>query len=215
MLAADFSQLRAHVSQVIEGGADWLHLDVMDGAFVPNISYGPPVITAMRPHVSLPFDTHLMVQEPERFIDDYRKAGCDMITVHQEACSDVRRTLRRITESGARAGVAINPPTPATAVLDLLSEVSLVLVMTVHAGFGGQAFMPEVLSKVSEVRKASSGMAHPPRIEVDGGIDAANARRCVEAGADVLVAGTSVFRTNDPAGAVRTLRRNATGGELS
>ncbi|MGB2167504.1 MAG: ribulose-phosphate 3-epimerase [Candidatus Puniceispirillales bacterium] len=191
ILAADFAHLADNVREVTAAGADWIHLDVMDGHFVPNISFGAPIIAALRPVTDLPFDCHLMIAPAEPFLADFAKAGADRIIVHAEATQHLDRALQMIADLGCKAGVALNPATPIDAVSHVLDRVDLVLIMTVNPGFGGQSFLPSMLPKITSMR-AMIGDRNI-RIEVDGGINADTAKQAIAAGADILVAGSSVF----------------------
>ncbi len=195
LLAADFSRLGEEAAAVEAAGADWLHLDVMDGHFVPNISFGPPVLKALRRKIGIPFDVHLMISPADSYVAAFAEAGADHIIVHAEAGPHLHRTLQLVRSLGKRAGVALNPGTPASAVAHVLDVADLVLVMTVNPGFGGQAFIEGQLAKVAEVRAMAAG--RPIAIEVDGGIAIETAPRAVAAGAGVLVAGTAVFAAKD------------------
>ena len=209
LLAADFGDLKSQIARAEEGGADWLHLDVMDGHFVPNLTIGPPVIRSIRKLTKLPLDTHLMIEEPDRFLEAFRDAGADHITVHYEACRNLNRTLHRIRELGAKAGVSVNPATPVEMLTDVLGDVDLILIMSVNPGFGGQAFLP---SSVDRIRRASSmlkGAKSGAFLEVDGGIEPATAPGVVAAGATVLVAGSFIFGSPDIRAAVGRLRAAA------
>ncbi len=207
LLAADFGQLAAEVRRIEEAGADVLHLDVMDGHFVPNLTIGPALVEALRRESRLPFDVHLMVECPDRFVTSFIQAGADQVTIHVEAQSGVGATLAAIHAAGATAGLALRPQTPASALLPFLGQIELILVMTVEPGFGGQPFMEDQLAKIAEFRRAVAASGRPVHIEVDGGIGVANAARVVAAGADLLVAGTSVFRAkNGVAAAIAGLR---------
>ncbi len=203
MLSADFSRLGEELRRIEAAGADWAHIDVMDGVFVPNITIGPRVIESMRPLSDIPFDVHLMIGDPVRYIDAFTEAGADMLTVHTEAGGDVSGALRRIADNGLMAGITLNPPTPVTDLDRYLADADLVLIMTVQAGFGGQEFKGECLPKIEYVRDWAE--AHNPRLEisVDGGINRRTGRLAVDAGATVLAAGSSLFGADDMAAEIR------------
>ncbi|KZM53710.1 ribulose-phosphate 3-epimerase [Geobacillus stearothermophilus] len=206
ILSADFARLAEEIRSVEEGGADWLHVDVMDGRFVPNITIGPPVVAAIRPVTKLPLDVHLMIADPDRYIPAFAKAGADIISVHAEACVHLHRTIHFIKEQGVKAGVVLNPHTPVETIRHVIADVDLVLLMTVNPGFGGQAFIPSVVPKIREVARLAGEQNKALDIEVDGGVNAKTAPLCVEAGANVLVAGSAIYNEADRAAAIRALR---------
>jgi ribulose-phosphate 3-epimerase len=207
ILSADFARLGEQIDEAARAGADYIHVDVMDGHFVPNITIGAQVVAAIRPLTSLPLDVHLMIERPERYISDFVKAGADIITVHVEASSHCKSTINAIKELGARAGVSLNPATPLSAADEFIHHVDLVLIMSVNPGFGGQPFIPETLPRIEKMRKMLDNRKPGIELEVDGGINAENAPEIVGAGADVLVAGNSIFRAEDGiSGAMQRLR---------
>lgn len=203
ILGADFTRLGEQVAEVSEAGAQYIHLDVMDGAFAPSISFGMPVIKSLRPVTKRVFDVHMMVQEPGRYIDDIEAAGADLICVHQEACLHLDRTVAQIREAGLKVGVALNPATPVETLDVILPEIDMVLIMTVNPGFGGQKFIPYTVEKIKKLRSMCNKNGLSTRIEVDGGITPDNVRTVLDAGADVIVAGSAVFK-NKPAENVKT-----------
>jgi len=207
ILSANFAKLGEEILDVEKGGADWIHVDVMDGHFVPNITIGPLIVEAIRPVTKLPLDVHLMIEEPDRYIPQFVKSGADLVTVHQEACRHLHRTVHLIKDRGAKAGVVLNPATPLVTIESILEDVDLVLLMTVNPGFGGQTFIHSVLPKVKQLRTLldQRGLGHV-EIEIDGGVNPETARLCEEAGATVLVAGSAVFNQADRAKAIAAIR---------
>ena len=206
LLAADFADLNTAVRLVQESEAEWLHLDVMDGIFVPNISFGLPIVETAHRLTPKPLDVHLMIVQPERYIQAFRDAGATYITVHYEACTHLHRTVAAIREQGCKAGVALNPHTPVLLLKDILREVDLVCLMSINPGFGGQKFIEHTYKKIVELAELIQATGSSALIEVDGGVNAENAGRLKEAGADVLVAGSSVFGASDPVGAIAKLK---------
>ncbi|MBI4634742.1 MAG: ribulose-phosphate 3-epimerase [Candidatus Rokubacteria bacterium] len=207
ILSADFAALADDIARVEAGGADQLHVDVMDGRFVPNITIGPVVVAAIRKRTRLPLDVHLMIVEPERYLAEFVGAGADIVTVHAEACPHLERTLARTRELGARAGVALNPATPPGVLEYVLDDLDVVLVMSVNPGFGGQAFLPAAYPKIRQLRSLLGGRA--VEVSVDGGVNLENARRLAGAGASVLVSGSAIFGAPDPAAMLKQMRTAA------
>jgi len=207
ILSADFARLAEEVGKVEAGGADQIHVDVMDGHFVPNITIGVPVVAALRRVTKLPLDVHLMISDPDRYLDAFAGAGANILTVHFEAVTHLHRTLTRIRQLGVKAGVALNPSTPVDHVREVAAEADVVLIMSVNPGFGGQTFISRSVSKVAMTRTLLASVGCIADIEVDGGVDTSNAATLVRAGATMLVAGASIFGTPDPAAATRSLRQ--------
>ena len=211
ILSADFGRLAEEIRAVDEAGADWIHVDVMDGHFVPNLTIGPAVIKAARAATSLPLDVHLMIESPDAFIDSYAEAGADRIAVHVEACPHLHRTVAQVREAGARAGVALNPATPAAAIEPILGDLDQVVVMTVNPGFGGQKFIESVLPKISQIRRWIDERDLEIELEVDGGVGPGSIGRVARAGANAFVAGSAVFGKPDYAATIAELRKEAAG----
>ncbi|MEH6889977.1 ribulose-phosphate 3-epimerase [Bacillus sp. JJ864] len=206
ILSADFSRLGEEIKDVEKGGADYIHVDVMDGHFVPNITIGPLIVEAIRPITSLPLDVHLMIENPDQYIETFAKAGADIITVHVEACPHLHRTIQLIKSQGIKAGVVLNPHTPVSMIEHVLEDIDMVLLMTVNPGFGGQKFIHSVLPKVRQVADMIRERNLQVEIEIDGGVNTETAKLCVEAGANVLVAGSAVYNEKDRGAAIAAIR---------
>jgi len=206
ILSADFGRLAEEIKAVEKAGADWIHIDIMDGHFVPNLTIGPAVVKALRKTTSLPFDVHLMIEDPDRYLDAFIDAGSDILTVHVETATHLHRTVASIREKGIKGGVSLNPATPVSCLEEILSDCDLVLVMTVNPGFGGQKFIGSMLSKIKKVRGMMSSLPQPPILEVDGGITLDNIRQASEAGADAFVAGAAVFGSGDYEKTIRAMK---------
>lgn len=206
ILSADFSKLGEEIKDVERGGADYIHVDVMDGHFVPNITIGPLIVEAIRPVTKLPLDVHLMIENPDQYVEAFAKAGADYITVHVEACRHLHRTIQNIKAQGVKAGVVLNPATPADSLQHIIEDVDMVLLMSVNPGFGGQKFIPSVLTKIKQVKEMADSKGLQLEIEVDGGVNTETAKLCIEAGANVLVAGSAVYNQPDRKKAIEALR---------
>ena len=206
MLASDFSNLESEIKMINKSAADWLHLDIMDGEFVPNISFGIPVVKSIAKHTNKPLDVHLMIQNPERYIEDFKNAGANIITVHFEACTHLHRTINLIKKEGMKAGVAINPHTSVNVLSDILKDLNLVCIMSVNPGFGGQSFIENTYRKVRLLNKLKKEHGSNALIQIDGGVDRKNAKKLIECGSSVLVAGSSVFKSESPLKTIQELK---------
>jgi ribulose-phosphate 3-epimerase len=206
ILSADFSKLGEEIKDVEQGGADYIHVDVMDGHFVPNITIGPLIVEAVRPVTELPLDVHLMIENPDQYIPNFAKAGANIISVHAEACPHLHRTIHLIKEQGVKAGVVLNPHTPVSMIEEIIDDIDLVLLMTVNPGFGGQSFIESVLKKIETVSKLCKERGLDIDIEVDGGVNPETAKLCVKHGANVLVAGSAIYNKSDRKGAIESIR---------
>ncbi len=209
ILSADFARLLEDVKKVEKAGCEYLHIDVMDGHFVPNITLGPGIVKSLRKDVNMVFDAHLMIENPDNYIKEFADAGCDIIVVHQEACRHLHRTIQNIKSYGIKAGVALNPATPIETIKYVLQDVDMVLLMSVNPGFGGQSYIPVVTEKIKELKALIGEMGLDIDIEVDGGVKPSNIKEVVDAGANVLVAGSAIFGAGDIDEAVKSLRENA------
>ena len=209
ILSADFAKLLEDVKKVEKAGCEYLHIDVMDGHFVPNITLGPAIVKSLRKDVNMVFDAHLMIENPDNYIKEFADAGCDIIVVHQEACTHLHRTIQNIKSHGVKAGVALNPATPIETIKYVLEDVDMVLLMSVNPGFGGQSYIPVVTKKIKELRALIDEMGLDIDIEVDGGVKPSNISEVVNAGANVIVAGSAIFNAGDIDEAVKSLRENA------
>lgn len=207
LLSCDFANIQRESEMLNASQADWFHLDIMDGQFVPNITFGMPVIKFIKEHAQKPLDTHLMIVQPERYITQFRDAGADILTVHAEASTHLHRTIQAIKAAGMKAGVAINPHTPATSLSEVIADIDLVCVMSVNPGFGGQAFIENTYKKVRQLDAMKKGSGSEALIEIDGGVTDQNARQLIDAGANVLVAGSFVFKSDNPAATIEQLKK--------
>ncbi|MCM3022448.1 ribulose-phosphate 3-epimerase [Heyndrickxia ginsengihumi] len=206
ILSANFAKLAEEIKDVEKGGADYIHIDIMDGHFVPNITMGPLIVEAIRPITKLPLDVHLMIENPDQFIDAFAKAGADYISVHVEACPHLHRTIQHIRQLGIKPGVVINPATPVESIKEIINDVDLVLLMTVNPGFGGQTFIESVLTKIEKVKQIVDERNLDVEIEVDGGVNPTTAKLCKQAGANILVAGSNIYQSSDRKKAIELLK---------
>lgn len=206
LLSADFGNLERDIDMINNSEADWFHLDIMDGIFVPNISFGFPIIKVIKKYAKKPLDVHLMIFDPDRYIDNFHKAGADILTVHLETCNHLHRTVQKIKSLGIKAGVSLNPHTPVHLLKDIIADVDLVLIMSVNPGFGGQKFIPNALGKVKELKQLITEKNSNALIEVDGGVDNNNAKALIGAGCDVLVAGSYIFKSENPTETIKGLK---------
>ena len=211
VLSADFANLQRDIEMINNSAADWFHVDVMDGVFVPNISFGMPVIKALKKHATKPLDVHLMIVQPERYIADFKAVGADILTVHAEACTHLHRTIQAIKAEGMKAGVALNPHTPLSAIEEVLEDVDLILIMSVNPGFGGQQFIENTYSKLERLKAMLASVNNNPAIEVDGGVNATNAPKLKASGATALVAGNFVFSSSNPKETIQELKLSVNG----
>ncbi len=206
MLSADFANLQTDIEMVNQSEADWFHLDIMDGIFVPNISFGIPVIKAIKKHAKKPLDTHLMIENPDRYLELFKEAGADILTVHMEASKHLHRTIQKIHCLGIQAGVSLNPHTPVNTLEDIITDLDVVLIMSVNPGFGGQKFIPQAYNKVRQLKQLIKDTGSEAKIEIDGGVSTENAKELTEAGVDVLVAGSFIFKAENPTQTIKKLK---------
>ncbi len=206
ILSSDFSNLQAECQMINESDADWYHIDVMDGVFVPNLTFGMPVIKAIKKHSNKPFDVHLMIVEPDKFISDFADAGADILTVHYEACPHLHRSVQRIKAEGMKAGVALNPHTNINSLEDIIQDIDLVCLMSVNPGFGGQSFIENTYQKIKDLKALINRKNTNTLIEIDGGVTSSNAKKLIDCGADVLVAGSFVFKSENPTSTIKELK---------
>jgi len=207
MLSADFANLQKDIEMVNQSEADWFHLDIMDGMFVPNISFGIPVIKSINKHAKKPLDVHLMIEDPDRYTELFRDAGADILTVHMEACRHLHRSIQKIHSLDMQAGVSLNPHTPVNTLEDIITDLDMVLIMSVNPGFGGQKFIPQSYNKIKQLKELIKETGSSAKIEVDGGVGTSNAKELTDAGADILVAGSFIFKSDDPLQTIKGLKQ--------